>query len=63
LRTLSINDARIKNFLCNTGLSVVEWMEGWGVESTTTTPEQMLANIRAELPIYTDAIKAAGLSK
>ena len=43
--------------------AVVERMEGWGVESTTTTPEQMLANIRAELPIYTDAIKAAGLSK
>ena len=43
--------------------AVVDRMEGLGVESTTTTPEQRLANIRAELPIYTDAIKAAGLSK
>jgi len=42
---------------------VVERMEGWGVESTTVTPEQMQDIIRAEFPIYLEAVKAAGLSK
>jgi tripartite-type tricarboxylate transporter receptor subunit TctC len=42
---------------------VVERMEGWGVESTTVTPEQMQDIIRAEFPIYFEAVKAAGLSK
>jgi len=42
---------------------VLERMEGWGVESTTVTPEQMQDIIRAEFPIYLEAVKAAGLSK
>jgi tripartite-type tricarboxylate transporter receptor subunit TctC len=42
---------------------VVERMEGWGVESTTVTPEQMQDIIRAEFTMYLEAVKAAGLSK
>ena len=42
---------------------VLERMEGWGVESTTVTPEQMQDIIRAEFPIYLEAVKAAGLGK
>ena len=34
-----------------------------GVESTTTTPEQMAEIIRAEQAVYAEAVKAAGLAK
>ncbi len=41
--------------------AVIERLEQFGVESTTTTPEQMAAIIRAEQPVYAEAVKAAGL--
>lgn len=43
--------------------AVIERLEGFGVESTTTTPEQMAAIIRAEQPVYLEAVKAAGLAR
>lgn len=43
--------------------AVIERLEQFGVESTTTTPEQMAAIIRAEQPVYAEAVKAAGLSR
>jgi tripartite-type tricarboxylate transporter receptor subunit TctC len=43
--------------------SVIERMNQIGVESTTTTPEQMAAIIRAEQAIYAEAVKAAGLTR
>jgi len=41
--------------------TVIERLEQFGIESTTTTPEQMAAIIKAELPVYTEAVRAAGL--
>lgn len=43
--------------------AVIERLEQFGVESTTTTPEQMAAIIRAEQPVYAEAVKAAGLGR
>jgi tripartite-type tricarboxylate transporter receptor subunit TctC len=43
--------------------TIIERLESFGIESTTTTPEQMAAIIKAELPVYTEAVKAAGLLK
>lgn len=43
--------------------AVIERLEQFGVESTTTTPEQMAAIIRAEHPVYAEAVKAAGLGR
>jgi cytochrome c556 len=33
------------------------------VDALTTTPEQMAAMIKGELPVYIEAVKAAGLTK
>jgi len=43
--------------------AVIERMEQFGVEAIVTTPEQMAAMIRAELPVYAEAVKAAGLGR
>jgi len=42
---------------------VIETLGSYGVDALTTTPEQMAAMIKGELPIYTEAVKAAGLIK
>jgi tripartite-type tricarboxylate transporter receptor subunit TctC len=42
---------------------VIETLGSYGVEALTTTPEQMAAIIKGELPIYTEAVKAAGLTR
>jgi tripartite-type tricarboxylate transporter receptor subunit TctC len=42
---------------------VIEALGGYGVDALTTTPEQMAAMIKGELSIYTEAVKAAGLTK
>ena len=36
---------------------------GYGVDALTTSPEQMTAMIKGEVPVYTEAVKAAGLTK
>ena len=43
--------------------TVIERLEQVGVESITTTPEQMDAMIKAEHVVYGDAVKAAGLGR
>jgi tripartite-type tricarboxylate transporter receptor subunit TctC len=43
--------------------ATIERLEQYGVESTTTTPEQMAAIIKGEQSIYAEAIKAAGLMR
>jgi len=43
--------------------TIIERMEQFGVEAIVTTPEQMAAMIRAELPVYAEAVKAAGLGR
>jgi tripartite-type tricarboxylate transporter receptor subunit TctC len=43
--------------------AVIERLNENGVESTTTTPAQMAEIIRAEQPVYAEAVKAAGLGK
>ena len=43
--------------------AVIKRLDEVGVESTTTTPEQMAEIIRAEQAVYAEAVKAAGLRK
>jgi tripartite-type tricarboxylate transporter receptor subunit TctC len=43
--------------------AIIERMEQFGVEAIVTTPEQMAAMIKAELPVYAEAVKAAGLGR
>jgi len=43
--------------------AVVERLEQLGVEPMGTTPEQMAAIIRAEHPVYAEAVRAAGLGR
>ncbi len=43
--------------------TVIERLEQVGVDSTTTTPEQMSAIIKSEQAVYGEAVKAAGLPK
>jgi len=42
---------------------VIETLGSYGVDALTTTPEQMAAMIKGEVPVYTEAVKAAGLTK
>jgi tripartite-type tricarboxylate transporter receptor subunit TctC len=42
---------------------VIERLDQVGVESTTTTPEQMAEIIKAEQAVYAEAVKAAGLTR
>jgi tripartite-type tricarboxylate transporter receptor subunit TctC len=43
--------------------AVVERLEQLGVEPMGTTPEQMASIIRAEQPVYAEAVRAAGLGR
>ena len=43
--------------------NTIERLNEIGVESTTTTPEQMGAIIRSEQGVYAEAVKAAGLMR
>ena len=43
--------------------NTIERLNEIGVESTTTTPEQMGAIIRGEQSVYAEAVKAAGLMR
>ena len=43
--------------------AVIKRLDEVGVESTTTTPEQMAEIIRSEQAVYAEAVKAAGLMK
>ena len=43
--------------------NTIERLNEIGVESTTTTPEQMSAIIRGEQGVYAEAVKAAGLMR
>ena len=43
--------------------TVIEQLDQVGVESTSTTPEQMAEIIRSEQAVYAEAVKAAGLMR
>ena len=43
--------------------AIVERLEQLGIEPMGTTPEQMATIIRAENPVYAEAIRAAGLAR
>ena len=43
--------------------ATIERLDQVGVEAITTNPDQMAAMIKAELPVYSEAIKATGLNR